>query len=76
MNSCVTDALFLTPVMEFLPISKQNYGGLAQSLLVLKAIYRISSYIVFPHIVSALEYFPPFNKFRTFMYCDLWPYVL
>ena len=30
---------------------------------------------VFPHIVSALEYFPPLNSFRTFMYCNLWPYV-
>ena len=27
--------------------------------------YRISSYL-----------FPPLNSFRTFMYCDLWPYVL
>ena len=31
---------------------------------------------VFPHIVSALEQFPPLNSFRTFMYFDLWPYVL
>ena len=31
---------------------------------------------VFPHIVSTLEYFPPLNSFGTFMYCDLWPYVL
>ena len=31
---------------------------------------------VFPHTVSALEYFPPLNSFRTFMYCDLWSYVL
>ena len=25
---------------------------------------------VFPRIVSALEYFPPLNSFRTCMYCD------
>ena len=31
---------------------------------------------VFPYIVSALEKFSPLNSFRTFMYCDLWPYVL
>ena len=31
---------------------------------------------VFPHIVSVLEWFPPLNSFRTFMYCDPWPYVL
>jgi hypothetical protein len=31
------------------------------------------TYTVIPHIVSALEYFPPLNSFRTFMYCDLWP---
>ena len=34
------------------------------------------SYTVFPHIVSALDYFPPLNSVRTFMYCDLWSYVL
>ena len=26
---------------------------------------------VFPHLVSALEYFSLLNSFRTFMYCDL-----
>ena len=26
-------------------------------------------YTVFPHIVSALEQFPPLNSFRTCMYC-------
>ena len=31
---------------------------------------------VFPHIVSIHEKFPPLNSFRTFMYCDLCPYVL
>ena len=31
---------------------------------------------IFPHLVSALELFPPSNSFRTFMYCDLWPYLL
>ena len=35
-----------------------------------------NAFTVFPHIVSALEYFPPLNSFCTFMYCDLWPYVL
>jgi hypothetical protein len=33
-------------------------------------------FTVFPHIVSALEYFPPLNTFPTFMYCDFWPYEL
>ena len=33
-------------------------------------IRRRRSYTVFPHIVSALEKFPPLNSFRTFMYCD------
>ena len=35
-----------------------------------------NSHTVFPHIGSALVWFPPLNSFRTFMYCDLWPYVL
>ena len=30
----------------------------------------------FVFIVSAYEYFPPLNSFCTFIYCDLWPYVL
>ena len=29
-----------------------------------------NTYTVFPRIVSALEYFPPLNSFRTCMYCD------
>ena len=31
---------------------------------------RCSLHCVFPHIVS------PLNSFRTFIYCDLWPYLL
>ena len=34
------------------------------------SMYRISSYSFRTWIVSSL------NIFRTFMYCDLWPYVL
>ena len=31
---------------------------------------KIKRSTVYPQIVSALEYFPPLNSFRTFMYCD------
>ena len=27
-------------------------------------------FTVFPRMVSALEYFPPLNSYRTFMYCE------
>ena len=37
------------------------------------AFYYQKIYTVLPHIVSALEQFPPLNSFCTFMYCDLWP---
>ena len=34
------------------------------------AFYCQKIYTVLPHIVSALEQFPPLNSFRTFMYCQ------
>ena len=47
-----------------------DYGGIQLLDLViieLKSHMTCYIYTVYPHIVSALEYFPPLNCFLTFM---------
>ena len=52
--------------------SKSNWPGSSKVLFYAgNSKYLLKSNTVFPHIVSALEQFPPLNSFRTFTYYDL-----
>ena len=51
-----------------------KYNNFCQILVIGRG--KLFMNTVIPHIVSALEYFPPLKSIRICMYCDLWPYVL
>ena len=72
ITSLVFDILFVMKIRQFFCENTKT------GMLLHKQVDELN-FTLLPKSFQLLYFliqFPPFNSFRTFMYCDIWPYVL